>query len=110
MSEDPDQATPWATDPEEPVVVPIENWIDLHTFRPDEVSRVLDAYLEAAREKGLPEVRIVHGKGRGVLKAGVLAFLDRSAHVSAHSPAPEDRGGWGATLVRLRPGPPAGAS
>lgn len=90
-------------DPEDLIVVPIEDEIDLHTFAPKEVKMVLEEYFWACREKGLLEVRVVHGKGRGTLKAGVIAFLKKSPDVESWSPAPAESGGWGATLVRLRP-------
>ena len=49
-----------------PVVVPIESSIDLHAFRPRDVRRVVESYLEAAIEAGFTEVRLVHGRGIGV--------------------------------------------
>jgi DNA-nicking Smr family endonuclease len=85
------------------VVIPIEDSIDLHRFRPAEVGLVVDAYLEAAFESGFVEVRIVHGRGRGVQRHRVRLRLARSPFVEAFADAPEDRGGFGATLVRLRP-------
>ena len=85
------------------VSVPIEDSIDLHTFSPREVSAVLEEYFYSCRQKGLLEVRVIHGKGRGYLRAGVLAWLDKDPQVEAFHPAPPERGGWGATMVRLRP-------
>jgi len=90
-------------DPEAPVVVPIEESLDLHFFRPAEVAEVVEAYLEAARERGFREVRLIHGKGRGVQRARVQQLADRSEHVSSWEAAPGNRGGWGATLARLKP-------
>lgn len=84
------------------VVIPIEDSIDLHRFRPAEIGEVVDAYLEAAFEKGLREVRIVHGRGRGVQRGRVRQHVAKSPFVEAFGDAPGDRGGWGATLVRLR--------
>jgi len=83
------------------VVMPIEDSIDLHTFQPREIAGVVESYLEAAAEKGLREVRIIHGRGRGVQRATVRAVLGRSPLVEAYADAPPMRGGWGATLVRL---------
>jgi DNA-nicking Smr family endonuclease len=85
------------------VVIPIEDSIDLHRFRPAEAALVVDAYLEAAFEKGFSEVRIVHGRGRGVQRHRVRLRLARSPFVEAFADAPADRGGSGATLVWLRP-------
>ncbi|MDH3519784.1 MAG: Smr/MutS family protein [Myxococcales bacterium] len=87
----------------EPVEIPIERSIDLHYFRPSEVVDVLDAYLEAAREAGFREVRVIHGRGRGVQRARIRARLEQHPQVERFADAPGDRGGWGATLVWLRP-------
>lgn len=85
------------------VVLPIQDSIDLHTFSPRETPLVLEEYFFACREKGFLEVRVIHGKGRGHLRAGVHAFLEKCPQVAAFTPAPPERGGWGATIVRLAP-------
>jgi len=77
----------------------VEREIDLHTFRADECADVVDEYVRAAREAGLREVRIIHGKGTGTLRRTVHAVLERSAHVARFRPADEN---WGATIVELR--------
>ena len=87
---------------EDAIVVPIEEAIDLHTFAPSEVRDVLEAYFEACAEMGLTEVRVIHGKGTGSLKAGVVAYLKKDPNVAGYGDAPQERGGWGATLVRLK--------
>ena len=93
----------------DPVVIPIEDSLDLHHFLPRETLSVLAGYLEAAAESGFREVRVIHGRGRGVQRARVHRALARSPHVERFEEAPGDRGGWGATLVWLRPAPtPAG--
>jgi DNA-nicking Smr family endonuclease len=89
-------------DPDPPVVLPIEDWIDLHAFTPRDVPSVVLSYLEAAREAGLPEVRIVHGRGKGVQKERVRQVLGRSPLVAHFEEATPERGGYGATVVRLR--------
>jgi DNA-nicking Smr family endonuclease len=89
---------------EEPVVVvPIEESIDLHVFHPSEILAVVDAYLEAARERGYREVRLIHGRGKGVQRARVQQSLAADLRVERFADAPHDRGGWGATLVWLLP-------
>ena len=94
----------------DPVEIPIEESIDLHFFRPSEVADVLDAYLEAARERGFREVRVIHGRGRGVQRGRVQRLLERSPHVERFADAPGDRGGWGATIAWLRlPEDPTGS-
>lgn len=86
----------------EPVRIPIEEHIDLHRFIPSELIEVVDAYLDAALEAGYREVRLIHGRGRGVQRNRVQRFLARDARVADFRDAPPDRGGWGATLVRLQ--------
>jgi hypothetical protein len=86
----------------DPVEIPITDSIDLHYFPPSDVGEIVDAYLEAAAERGLREVRIIHGRGRGVQRHRVRIHLERSPHVESFADAPGDRGGWGATLARLR--------
>lgn len=85
-----------------PVEIPIEDSLDLHRFRPAEIGEVVDAYLEAAFEKGLHELRLIHGRGRGVQRNRVRVHLARSPLVEHFEDAPGERGGWGATLVWLR--------
>ena len=85
---------------EEPVVLPIEDFIDLHPFAPRDIPDVVDAYLEAAREAGFEEVRVIHGRGKGVQKERVRQVLSESEWVADFEEATPDRGGWGATVVR----------
>jgi DNA-nicking Smr family endonuclease len=90
--------------PDEPVEVPIDGLLDLHAFAPAEAAAVVRDYLDACRERGVLDVRIVHGKGTGTLRRMVLALLARRDDVEWFRGADEAAGGWGATLVRLRPG------
>jgi hypothetical protein len=87
----------------DPVELPVDGALDLHTFHPKDVKELVPEYLLACRERGILEVRIIHGKGTGALRRTVHAVLDRLPEVLAHRPAGEGRGGWGATLVVLRP-------
>lgn len=89
-------------DPESPVVLPIEDSIDLHAFAPKDIASVVESYLEAAREQGFAEVRIIHGRGKGVQKERVRQLLGRCEHVAHFEEATPDRGGFGATVVRLK--------
>lgn len=86
---------------EEPVEVPVEDSIDLHTFRPSEIRDLLDDYLEAAREKGFQEVKIIHGKGTGALRAMVQSILRKHPLVLSFREADAPGSGWGATVARL---------
>jgi len=87
-------------EPDEPFELGDE--LDLHTFRARDVPDLVPDYLEAAAARGLREVRIVHGKGTGVLRTTVHAILQRHPLVESFRLADERRGGWGATLVVLR--------
>ena len=87
----------------EPIELPIDGILDLHTFHPREVKDLIPDYLAACREKGILEVRIVHGKGTGALRETVHALLRRRPEVASFHLADGEGGGWGATLVVLRP-------
>ena len=89
-------------DPEEPHVLPVEDHLDLHAFSPRDVRDVVASYLEAAREAGFEEVRLIHGRGIGVQRESVRALLARHPGVLSFADAPPERGGWGATVVRLK--------
>lgn len=84
------------------IEIPIENFIDLHTFAPDETHQVLDAYIEAAREKGFRRVRIIHGRGRGIQRQIVQSYLARHYAVERFHTARSDEGGSGATIAYLK--------
>lgn len=87
----------------EPIPLPIDGVLDLHTFRPQDVKEVVNEYLAACREKGILEVRVVHGKGIGRLRQTVHALLQKHPDVTSFSVAGEAYGGTGATFVHLRP-------
>jgi DNA-nicking Smr family endonuclease len=88
---------------EPPIVLEIDGVLDLHSFRPAEVPEVVREYLEAAWEKGIRDLRFIHGKGIGVQRQTVRTLLSRDERVEAFGDAPLEAGGWGATWVRLRP-------
>ena len=91
------------TDEYEPVVIPIDGVLDLHTFNPREVKELVPDYLAACRERGILQVRVIHGKGSGALRRTVHAILSTLPEVASFRLAGEDGGGWGATIVILRP-------
>jgi len=87
-----------------PVRIPIERELDLHPFSPRDIPSVVAEYVRAAAAAGLREVRLVHGRGRGVQRGIVQAALDRHPNVvefwddsAAH---------LGATIARLGPAAP----
>ena len=86
----------------EVVEVPIGDAIDLHSFAPRDIPTVVEGYLEAAAERGFREVRLIHGKGKGVQRRRVQEILREHALVEEFFDAPPGRGAWGATVVRLR--------
>lgn len=87
----------------EPIEIPINGVLDLHTFNPKELPALISDYLEACQEKKIYTVRIIHGKGQGIQKARVKSLLTRHPLVTATADAPPEAGGWGATVVALRP-------
>jgi DNA-nicking Smr family endonuclease len=87
----------------EPIDIPIDGVLDLHTFQPKEIPDLLQDYLSLCLEKGIFQVRIIHGKGHGILKARVHSLLKKNPLVIKFIDAPPGSGGWGATLVELHP-------
>ena len=83
-------------------VLEIEDSIDLHGFQPRDIPDVVEDYIEAAAEKGFEEVRLIHGRGKGVQRARVQAVLERHPLVRDFRDAGSTRGGWGATIAWLR--------
>ncbi len=86
---------------EEPVRIPITGVFDLHTFSPRDVKHAVEAYLEEAHAAGLTALRIIHGRGIGVQREIVRSVLAGTPYVVEFRDAPEEAGGWGATLVTL---------
>ena len=86
----------------EPIVVPIEDSIDLHAFAPEDIPGVVEEYLEQCRRAGIYEVRLIHGRGKGIQRQIVRSILEKHSLVLSFKDAPPEAGGWGATLVALR--------
>ena len=85
------------------VEMPIDGTLDLHTFHPRDVQQLVPDYLEACRAHDILQVRVVHGKGTGTLQRIVHATLDRLDYVESYALGGMGGGGWGATVVCLRP-------
>ena len=84
------------------VRIPIEDWIDLHTFSPKEIPSLLEEYLLECQKKGFEEVRIIHGKGKGIQMNIVHSFLKKSPLIESFKHAPPEAGSWGATIAFLK--------
>lgn len=87
----------------EAVEVPIDGTLDLHTFQPRELKTLLPDYFQACRDRGIHNVRVVHGKGTGALRRSVHALLDRMEGIESYRLGGMGEGSWGATLVVLKP-------
>ena len=94
----------WPKMDTEPVQIPVDGVLDLHTFAPQDVGSVVEEYLRVCLEKGIYEVRIIHGKGKGVLRRTVHALLEKHTNVLDFK---IDTGpsSWGATIVYLKNDP-----
>ncbi len=100
MSDGRDRTTAGGWEPE-PVELEITDVLDLHTFAPRDVPDLVRDYLDAAYDKGLRELRIIHGRGKGVQRRTVRTLLDRDPRVVDYRDAPGEGGGWGATIVTM---------
>ncbi|MFW7378883.1 MAG: Smr/MutS family protein [Oligoflexus sp.] len=86
---------------EEPLIVPITDELDLHTFQPKDLKYLIPDYIDACLEKGIFSVRIIHGKGKGHLLRSVHALLKKNPNVESFRLGNETSGSWGATLVEI---------
>lgn len=87
--------------PSEPVRIPIEDFLDLHSVPPREVKAVVEEYLFEVYKKGFREVRIIHGRGIGAQREIVRSLLAKHPLVKYFKDARPEAGGWGATVVEL---------
>ena len=85
-----------------PVELPIDGVLDLHTFSPKEIKGLVPDYIEACLERGIHQLRIIHGKGTGALRNSVHAILARHPAVASYTLDHPQYGGWGATMVFLK--------
>jgi DNA-nicking Smr family endonuclease len=87
---------------EDPIELPIDGVLDLHTFLPREINDLIDDYIEACLDAKILDIRIIHGKGKGILRNRVYALLEKHPQVESFAQTPLESGGWGAVLVRLK--------
>ena len=85
------------------VELPIEHSLDLHTFSPKEIKPLVEEYLYQCQQREFREVRIIHGRGTGTQRNIVHSLLARNPYVTEFKDAPPESGGWGATIVMLKP-------
>ncbi|WP_103665738.1 Smr/MutS family protein [Gracilimonas amylolytica] len=85
----------------ETVELPIDGTLDLHHFKPQDLGDLIPDYIDECLKNEIYSVRIIHGKGKGVLRRTVHSLLDRNPNVESYSLA-SDRSGWGATIVELK--------
>ena len=97
-SDSPNSGSPF----DEPVIVPIEDSIDLHPFAPKDICNIVKEYLEQCIRHHIYEIRLIHGRGRGVQRQLVRSLLEKHPLVLSFKDAPSEAGGWGATVVTLR--------
>jgi len=88
------------------VVVPIEDSLDLHTFSPKQIRPLVEEYLYQCQQREFREVRIIHGRGTGTQRNIVRSLLAKNPCVAEFKDAPPESGGWGATIVMLKPKEP----
>ena len=88
---------------DEPIQLPIDGVLDLHRFKPRDVKELVLDYLTACQERGILQVRIIHGKGIGQLQRAVHSILSNHPEVTSFGLDHPEYGGWGATIVFLRP-------
>ncbi len=89
---------------QDPVPIEIDGVLDLHHFSPKDLRYLVPDYLSECAERNITEVKIIHGKGRGVLRRTVHALLDKNPRVRSYRLAAEQNGSWGATIVQLKKG------
>lgn len=92
----------WEPPFDDPIILPIEDSLDLHPFQPKDIPSVVAEYLEQCKEAGFREVRLIHGKGKGVQRNIIRALLAKHAGVESFHDAPLEAGSWGATVVMLK--------
>ncbi len=84
--------------------LPISDELDLHTFKPSDVKELVNDYIYECEKEGIFKVRIIHGKGKSVLKHIVHKQLEKHPLVDSFQDADRGSGGWGATIAYIKQG------
>lgn len=84
------------------MVVPVTGELDLHSFAPRDVVSVVAEYLDECGRRGIPTVRLAHGRGKGVQRAEIRRLLASRDDVASFADEDPGHGGWGATVVRMK--------
>ena len=90
-------------DDELPDRVAVTDVLDLHGFFPEQIPEVIEEFIHGAIQQNLKSLRVIHGKGRSRLKYEVHKALEANPHVARFGDAPTGYGGWGATIIELKP-------
>jgi dsDNA-specific endonuclease/ATPase MutS2 len=86
----------------EPVALELSDSFDLHPFQPRDIPSVVEEYLQQSIESGFTEVRLIHGKGKGIQLNIIRSLLSKHPAVRSFKEAPLEAGGWGSTIVVLK--------
>jgi DNA-nicking Smr family endonuclease len=86
----------------DPVPIEINGVLDLHHFSPKDLRYLVPDYLFECAERNITEVKIIHGKGKGILRRTVHELLEKNPQVHSYRQASEHNGSWGATIVQLK--------
>lgn len=86
-----------------PEFVYIRDVLDLHGFFPEQIPEILRDFIANAKELNLHELRLIHGKGKSRIKHVCYSELRKNPYVERFYDAPPERGGWGATIIELKP-------
>jgi dsDNA-specific endonuclease/ATPase MutS2 len=89
-------------DIDDPIDLPVDGVLDLHAFDPKDVRDLVPEYIGECLRRGIIDLRIIHGKGTGTLKAIVHGVLAKDPRVASFKDAGTGGGGWGATQVILK--------
>ena len=77
--------------------------LDIRGQRVDDALEILDRYINAAYNAGLPFGRIIHGKGTGRLRQAVRGYLSEHLLVSKVTGGQQQEGGAGVTVIHMVP-------